>query len=330
MSLNLYHHIQNKLSVSSYQALDVRDHHVVWYDLMTPAKDEENWLESTLGIEIPTRDEMHEIELSNRLYQENNAVYCTGSIITKADSPEPEIHAISFILKDNALITLRYSDPYSFRKYAKLLPEGNIPAPASGAVLMVGLLEESINRIADLLETSGRNLDAFNRALFRPSITQAELRQQDMPDFEAMLRDIGIHGDLLSKIRESLLSLSRVISFVCTTGYFPNPSEIYIRCQILLKDIAALTDHAGFLSGKVSFLLDATLGMVNIQQTSIIKIFSVASVVFLPPTLVASIYGMNFQRMPELGWSLGYPLAIVMMLLSAWLPYRLFKKKKWL
>lgn len=145
-----------------------------------------------------------------------------------------------------------------------------------------------------------------------------------------LLRNIGVQGDLLSKMRESLLSITRVLSFVCNTVHCPPQTEAYSRLHILIKDVAALSDQAGFLSGKVGFLLDASLGLVGVQQTAIIKIFSVAAVVFLPPTLVASIYGMNFDFMPELKWLLGYPFAIVLMILSAWLPYKLFKKKKWL
>jgi magnesium transporter len=302
---------------------------LLWCDLNAPTREEEVLVESLFGIEVPTRDEMNEIEPSNRLYMEGGAVFCTATLVTKSDTPEPELHAVTFILTQGALITLRYSDPYSFTHFSKRLMLQSAEG-VSGHSVMVGIVQAIINRLADIIENSSHALDHSNRQLFRPTITDAKLRQRSMPNFEEMLREIGIQADLLSKSRESLLSLARMLGFLVFT---PTHSHAYgtdTHITVMQKDIPALLDQADSLSGKVAFLLDATLGLVDLQQTAIIKIFSVASVVFLPPTLVASIYGMNFQHMPELGWRLGYPLAIILMFASAWLPYRLFKKKKWL
>jgi len=302
---------------------------MIWCDLNAPTKDEEHWVESLLGIEIPTREEMHEIEPSSRLYVENGVIYCTANLVTKTDTPEPENHAVSFILSHNTLVTLRYSEPYSFANFSKRLL-AYYPAESRGIGVLMGLIEAIINRLADVIEGSGHTLDDLIRVSFRPSLTDKQKSQHSLPDFEGLLREIGVQGDLLSKVRESLLSLSRMLAFLNTTAAFRADSGSMDQSASIQKDISALLDQSDSLSGKVAFLLDAALGMVSIQQTAIIKIFSVAAVIFLPPTLVASIYGMNFDVMPELGWKLGYPLAIVLMGISAWLPFRLFKKKKWL
>lgn len=286
-------------------------------------------MEARLNIEIPTREELHELELSNRLYEENGAVYCTTTIVTHAETPTPEIHAISFILLRDALVTLRYSDPYAF---ARIINEihAHKRHPARPTEVMAALLEAQVNRAADVLELCAHTLDDTHRSLFRPALKHSKQRQQHFPDVEALLRDIGVQGDVLSKIRESLLSMTRVSRFASHSRYFTADAEAAATLESVQRDITALNDHAAFLSTKVSFLLDASLGLVGLQQTAIIKILSVASVVFLPPTLVASLYGMNFTHMPELGWKLGYPLALLAMLLSALLPYLYFRKKKWL
>jgi magnesium transporter len=328
VSLHLYSLTDSALITSdNFSSLSANT--AIWYDLLDPTKEEERLVESHLHIEIPTRDELHEIELSNRLYRDHNAVYCTTTLVTKTLTPEPETHAVSFILKGDALVTLRYSDPYAFKHFTERA-ERSEAIPKDNVTLLLGLMEAIINRLADILEISSHQLDSIHRSLFRPSLTTKKQRQASMPDFEELLREVGVQGDLLSKIRESLLSLTRVLSFVSHTNFFPDTSQAHITNHNLVKDITALSDQAMFLSSKVSFLLDASLGLVGLQQTAIIKIFSVASVVFLPPTLVASLYGMNFTHMPELTWKAGYPLAIVLMVLSAFLPYLYFKKKKWL
>jgi magnesium transporter len=302
---------------------------VLWYDLHTPSREEEQWVEARLNIQIPTREEQRELELSNRLYYEQGAVYCITSIVTHAETPTPEIHSISFILTQDALVTVRYSDPYAFTRVASEINSHKLHS-AHATTLMATLMEAVVNRAADILELSSHTLDNTHRALFRPTMKHPKQRQRHFPNVEALLREIGVQGDVLSKIRESLLSMTRVSRFAGQTQYFLEDADAHATLESVQRDIIALNDHAAFLSNKVSFLLDASLGLVGLQQTAIIKIFSVASVVFLPPTLVASIYGMNFQHMPELGWRTGYPLAVMLMLLSALLPYLYFRKKKWL
>lgn len=301
---------------------------LTWVDMLNPTDAEEAQIEKLLGINIPTREEMHEIELSNRFYQENDTLYATASIVTGANTDTPEIHAITFVLIGHCLITIRYSAPSFFKVFCERMQKGGY-SNGQGNIILAGLLEAIINRIADILEAVGHQIDDTGRNVFRPS-PQEISKTSAQPDFAAILRKVGVGGDLISKLHESLTSISRLISFIGISAYYPVQSPEHRKIETLRRDIQALNEHAGFLSNKISFLLDATLGMVNIQQNSIIKIFSVVAVIFLPPTLVASIYGMNFSVMPELRWPFGYPMAIIIMMISAFLPYLFFRKKGWL
>ena len=176
-----------------------------------------------------------------------------------------------------------------------------------------------------MLERVGTELDETSAGIFAPRRKGGNSR-----DLRAVMQRIGRAGDLVSKSRESLISLNRFLSFVQQSGALELPHELRSRFRTLTHDVMALSDHASFLNTKSSFLLEATLGLINSEQNDIIKIFSVAAVVFLPPTLIASIYGMNFHFIPELDWPFGYPLAILLMVFSAVVPYWLFKRRGWL
>ncbi|HEU5047541.1 MAG TPA: magnesium transporter CorA family protein [Rickettsiales bacterium] len=325
--LTLYRAEQDRLCIIPRDALK-EEVALVWIDLLNPSEEEELWVEGLLKIDIPTRAEMHEIELSNRFYHENGALYATASIISGADTNMPEIHAVTFVLVDQCLVTVRYSTPSFFKAFGERIQKGGYPQ-CRGSMVFAGLMEAIVNRIADVLESIGHQIDAIGSSVFRPDPQKMSTSGSE-PDFAELLRMIGMNGDLISKVRESLISVSRLASFIASSTYYDVGSLEHAKMETLRHDVPALSDHAGFLSNKVSFLLDATLGMVNIQQNTIIKIFSVVSVVFLPPTLVASIYGMNFSAMPELHWEFGYPMAVVFMILSAFLPYLFFRKKGWL
>lgn len=292
---------------------------ILWLDMDKPTREEELFAEKLLGASIPTREEMHEIELSSRLYIEQGNIFTTASIVTKAGELDPEINAITFAIIGQRLVTIRYSDPKPFRLFINAYNKGEYQ---TGIDIFAALQESIVNRMADILEMTAHHIDDISSLLFRRN--KAAVPKTNYDD---VLRNIGVHGDLVSKARESLVSIMRLVSFVSQTMAFAEKSAHF---QTLLRDIQALNDHAAFMNSKISFLLDATLGMVSIEQNSIIKIFSVAAVIFLPPTLVASIYGMNFHFMPELDWHFGYPMAIGLMLLSAFIPYKFFKKKGWL
>lgn len=294
----------------------------LWIDLVNPSKEEESLIEKTLELDIPTREEMQEIELSSRLYKENDALFMTVTMVAKSDSPEPKSDAVTLIMANNQLITVRYIEPHSFALFtshlAKLSPESQ-----NAAWLLIELSDTSIDRLADILENVSRYLDECSQAIFH-SKTNEQL------DYKMLLQKIGASGDLNTKVQESLTSFNRLITFYAKQFSANSVLDLQSQLTILATDIKSLSDHVAFLSNKVIFLLDATLGMVNIEQNNIIKIFSIAAVVLLPPTLIASIYGMNFEFMPELKWHFGYPYSIVLMIISAWLPYKYFKTKKWL
>ena len=296
----------------------------LWADLFEPTVEEEKAVESLLTVDVPTRDEMKEIETSNRLYEEGNAVYMTATVGSKLDSEMPESSAITFILANDRLITNRYVDPTPVRRFMQYV-ERSPAACTSSATLLAGLLESFVERIADLLERVQGELDAVSHTIFG-----REHGQPSSADLQAMIRKIGANGDLVSKARESLVSFQRLLMYVQQATTVTLSQDQRGRYKSTLRDVQSLSDHAGFLANKIQFLLDAVLGLINLEQNNIIKIFSVAAVMFLPPTLVASVYGMNFHRMPELDKAWGYPFALVLMVVSAVVPYLYFRRRGWL
>ena len=296
----------------------------VWIDLVSPTADEERQVEALLGVEVPTREEMQEIEVSSRLYEENGALYMTATVLCKAQSERPETAAVSFILAGERLVTVRYAEPQPFALYSARCQRA--PGVYSrGDAVLAGLLDALIDRIADILEHIGLEVDEISHEVFEHSAKPGR------GDFQDILRRLGRRGDLISKVRESLVGIGRVLMFLTQAGMAQRIAKgLRDRLRTMSRDVRSLTDHASFLSGKINFLLDATLGMINIEQNAIIKIFSVVAVVFLPPTLIASIYGMNFHFMPELDEVYGYPLALLLMLASAITPYLYFKRRSWL
>jgi magnesium transporter len=300
----------------------------VWLDLVNPTDAEEQAVERQLGVEVPTREEMREIEASSRLYEEHGALYLTLTVVTGIDTARPETSAITFILAGDRLATLRYADPLPFRTFIAYAAR-HASAGSSATVVLGGLLEAIVERVADALERIGAELDALSAGVFA-SPDPAAPAGAGGRDLRALMQQIGRNGDLLSKARESLASQSRLLAFLQQSGAPATIAALDGRLHNLSRDVASLSDHAAFVNGKISLLLDATLGLINIEQNNIIKIFSVASVVFLPPTLIASIYGMNFRHMPELDWPFGYPFALGLMIASAILPYLYFKRRGWL
>lgn len=297
----------------------------LWIDLFHPTAEDKKLIETTLEIHVPTREQMQEIEISSRLYKETDVLYMTANMVANSDTDSPQTDAVTFIVSKKTFITVRYLEPQSFRHFNSIISrlDVNEHQPLK---LFVRLLETTVDRIADILERINHNLDELTQVIFKPTMRPDNVK----PDFQATLRSLGSNGDLGTKIHQSLTSFKRLLAFFKQAENTQNDSHINSRQQNLSKDIDSLSEHVTFQSNKVNFLLDATLGMINIEQNNIIKIFSVAAVIFLPPTLIASFYGMNFQFMPELQWRWGYPLAMGLMLLSAWLPYKYFKYRKWL
>ena len=295
----------------------------VWFDLVNPNLEEDKVVERQVGISIPTREEMQEIEVTSRLYSENGASYMTATLMCQSDTLTPKTTPVTFILSGHRLITVRYDEPRPFmivgHKLARICPAG-----VNGESILMELLDAVIDRAADILERIGVELDRVSHDIFEPETDQTRSHQE-------ILKAIGRKGDLTSKVRESLVSIGRVLLYLANEADSMRwAKDIRSQLRGMQRDVQSLSDHASYLSSKITFVLDALLGVVSIEQNNIIKIFSIAAVVLMPPTLVASIYGMNFKHMPELDWQLGYPLAIVLMLIAAALPYVFFKWKNWL
>ncbi len=298
----------------------------VWIDLLNPTREEEVFVERLTGLGMPTREEMVEIEPSSRLYLENGAIYLTANLLMGMANNDPSSAAVSFVLTPVHLITIRYDAPKVFDIFSAHL--GRTPEACSDPVMaLVGLLDAIVDRLADSLEGVGAEMDKISRSTFR----RATSKQQRLTNaaLQVLLGRISHSQDVISKARDSAVTLARLLSFLSfALKKDANGSREHIKS--LTRDVSSLTDHATYLGGNITFLLDAALGLINIEQNAIIKIFSVAAVIFMPPTLVASIYGMNFKHMPELEWTYGYPYAIIVMILAAVLPYVFFKARGWL
>lgn len=304
----------------------------LWIDVKAPTVEDESALEKALGLDIPTREEMEEIEVSSRLYLENGAAYATALVLSRTDTDAATISPVTFILSDQRVITVRYEDPRAFSVFAARGMKNGIGGDAPDLAL-VGILEAIVERLADLLERTTRETDAISRRIFeapgkKPTRTN---------DFQRILIELGNKGEFASNVRDSLVTLSRAVGFMIFHADqrekegrdLKCDKEFRARLKSVSRDVSSLTDHVSFVADKITFLLDATLGMVNIEQNQIIKIFSIAAVAFLPPTLIASVYGMNFEFMPELKEPLAYPVVIGIMILSAVIPLAYFKRKGW-
>ena len=298
----------------------------VWIDMVTPTLQEDRTVEALTGIAVPTREEMQEIEVSSRLYVENSARYMTATLMCQSDTMTPKTTAVTFILTGHRLITVRYDDPKPFAIVEHKLGKFCHPEKTTGETVLIDLLDAVVDRCADLLERTGVEIDAISHDIFEPE------GDTSTANYKEILKALGRKGDLASKVRESLVSVNRLLLFLsgeAETLRWKKDARNHL--QSMRRDAASLSDHATYLSSKITFLLDAMLGVVNIDQNAIIKIFSIAAVVFMPPTLVASIYGMNFKTgMVELEWEYGYIWALVLIVLAAIIPLAIFKWKKWL
>ena len=309
---------------------DVWPADAVWIDLFNPTQEEEKHVETALGFGVPTADEMAEIETSSRLYVDNGAIVMTATLATGLITETPETVPVSFVLGARHLVTVRYAEIRSFDRFVAQLERA--PAQCGSAPMaLIGLIDAIVDRLADGLEHVGREVDQISRAAFRRAEAGARGRQQQRRSnlaLQALLTRLGAAQDGLSKARESVVSLTRALSFL----QFAAPKDAGLSAQIKtqVRDLASLADQASFIGSNLTFLLDATLGLISIEQTAVQKIFSVASIVFLPPTLVAGVYGMNFAHMPELQWVAGYPMALGIMLAAAVLPYAIFRWRGWL
>ena len=284
-------------------------------------------IEARLGISLPTREEMREIETTSRLYVEDGARFMTSPLLASTESDSPESTEISFVFTGNHLVTIRDADMQSFRQVGSQFSRR---APGTRDQIFLALIESIVGRQADLLERLSKETEELSARIFKKL---ARAKESETNLREAIYR-LGRSGDLIARERDCIVGLSRLVQYASQDDFEGGDRAaamaLYPRLKPVARDLHSLSEFAGFLSTKISFMLDATLGLINIEQNSIVKIFTVAAVIFLPPTLVASVYGMNFEHIPELHFRWGYPYAIALMVGSVLLPYWFCRRKGWL
>ncbi|WP_293902128.1 magnesium transporter CorA family protein [Phenylobacterium sp.] len=294
------------------------DADVIWIDLNKPTREEELAVEAALGLQLPTVEEMEALEPSSRLYQEAGATFMTATLLARGDGDAPFSTPATFVLAAGRLVTLRYEDLRAFTVFAGHAAESGT---ASGSAALLGLLDAIVERLAQVLDLTGDRVEAASTSIFK--------RPQG-GDFRPLLTGLAQAQSVTSLTRTCLVSLARLLSFAGLALEISTDADCKAHLESLQRDTQSLTDHASHQSGHIAFLLDAALGLINIEQNGIIKFFSVVAVVFMPPTLIASIYGMNFDILPELHWRGGYPMALLAMVVAAILPVVWFKRRGWL
>jgi magnesium transporter len=317
---------QNNESLShQWQITDPLPDGLFWLDMVAPTSEEHLAVEKRLAIEIPSKTEVWKNNVLNRLYVEEDIAYMTASLISKSDSTYPTTSAVTFILGKNFILTVHDITPTSFKNFSERLqrPHEKFHTPAH---LMAGLFEEIIHRVAYNSELVVSSLDEVSHDVFGVNVLDKRVKKPAGDRLKSAIKKLGAGADLNSQISDSLHSINRLLVFLRQISA-PEPATI-AALDLMISDTVALKSQCAFLSDKITFLLDATLGLINVEQNVIIKIFSIVAVFFMPPTLVGTIYGMNFHHMPELDWLA--PMALGIMALCAIIPYLYFRKKGWL
>ena len=291
----------------------------IWVDLIAPSKKEREWVREIFDLVLPDTDDLTDLEESARFYIDDGGEVHLHSDFLLDTEQESRNVPVAFILHKGVLFSVRDEELAVFRLQrlrARIQP-GYV---SNGTDLLLDLYAADVEYSADALESVYASLEKVGKNVLSPDVTD-ELAA-------AILADIAREEDLNGRIRRNVLDTRRALSFLMRGRLLSN--EQHEDARQILRDIDSLDGHTAFIFGKINFLMDATVGFININQNKIVKIFSVASVALLPPTLIASIYGMNFKFMPELESPLGYPLAIMLMVVSVAVPIWYFRKKGWL
>jgi magnesium transporter len=330
--LKAYHCGDHRLEAFDLKADAEKIPLAVWFDLQSPTPEELAYVVRETGLSLPEESDIVEIENSSRLSVEGQVLTMTMPIVTR--SPDGLAYSsCGFVLAPDRLVTIRFAGSQIFDQFPNTPHETGKPDSAHAAFVFVGLLEAIVDRQADALENLRTELDTLSRRVFQQKATQHTERGRRKPNEEAelsaMLATLGVAYDTISWLRESQLGIDRIAPYVWTSAnWLPKPVEK--RLKTLHSDVHSLNEFSTHLTDKVQFLLDATLGLINIAQSTLMKVFTIVSVVGIPPTLIAGIYGMNFKIIPELSWTYGYAYAWAVMILSAVLPLLWFRAKSWI
>jgi magnesium transporter len=300
---------------------------VAWFDLFDATDAERALVERVTGLVVPAMADLAEIESSSRLNHKGGVLTLSTPMSYLDSNGLSHTKPLGFVLSERYLITVRFCHAPVFEQFGSQLAQHADPLCA--AALFVRLLEAIVDRLADVLESIRGDLDQLSHRVFHPDKAERVASKIDL-QLRATLRSVGRAGDRLSNLRDSLLGIQRIVLYSTQHASGFMPAEDRPRLKTIRQDVTSLTDYDGQLANKVQFLLDATLGFINIEQNNSIKILTVVSVVGVPPTLVASIYGMNFKMMPELDWAWGYPYGLTMIVLTAVIPLIWFKRKGWI
>ena len=296
-------------------------------DLLNPTEDEKAFVESRSGLRVPTFEALSEIESSSRLIVDHGVIYLSTPIVAQGDTADYHSSPAGFILSPNVLVTVRFTDLSTFKTVAEKVSADESLRSSTG--VFTALMEALVDRGADVLERLAGELDKISRSIFRGNLSKKRNTMRSNEMLRRALRDVGTIGDRLSLARDVFLGVDRIVPFVLGLKQDWIMGEFGSRLEAVHKDVASLNAFQEHLSNKVQFLLDAVLGFINIAQNDLFKILTIVSVVGIPPTVVAGIYGMNFKVMPELNWAWGYPFGLAMILLSAIIPLIWFKWRSW-
>jgi magnesium transporter len=301
----------------------------IWLDLVSPGPDELKQAEAIVGAPLPSREALSEIESSSRVRARGDVLFMSTPSAAPPVGGEVPGAPIGFILSRDRLATVRYSPLKGFDAVWQRLERGEATV-GGGLDVFVELCEEIVDRLADALELLAQELRPLSEAAFHTDDTRGAKAIRSNQLLRTQLRSIGKTGDRLSIIRDALAGLDRVVAYAALqTEAWPNATPLQTRLESVKRDIASLSDYDAQLFNKIQFLLDATVGLIGIAQNDIFKVLTIVSIVGIPPTLVASMYGMNFKTMPEYDWAFGYPYGLAMIALSAAIPVIWFKVKGW-
>jgi magnesium transporter len=297
-----------------------------WIDLLNPTNAETACVESTLRIKLPSREELSEIESSSRISEKEGLLLLSMPVVANAHDLDEDPSPVGFALSQKILITIRYTQLRSFETVSSHFSHH---APPSSVEVFSTLVEEMVDVSADLLEETSAQLDAVSKVVFRKTNLKRRHPTRSNNRLHNTLVDVGNIGERLSRVRDSLLGLQRIVPFVTEPKRDWISSVMQTRLESAKRDLLSLIDYETHLYTKVQFLLDAILGFINTKQNDIFTVLTIVSVVGIPPTLVASIYGMNFKNMPELNWVWGYQFGLGLILLSIIVPIVWFKWRGW-
>lgn len=300
---------------------------IVWLDLLDPSDNERQLVERHAKIRVPSKEALSEIEASSRLIAEHGVLYLSTPAVTKGELESTEVSPVGFVLTPHLLVTVRYAKYSSFDSVAARVRADETIDCSIG--IFVAILETMVDRGADVLENLSAAIDKVSKSIFHGNPSRPRHPSRSTVRLRQILSDIGVNGEHLAQARDTLLGVGRLATFVADVGRDWISKPFRARLEAISKDVTSLSDYETHLSDKVQFLLDAVLGYISIEQNDLFKVLTIVSVIGVPPTLLAGIWGMNFKNMPELNWAWGYPLSWLAMILSAIVPIIWFKRRGW-